>query len=204
MGSRGTGARLGFWRWRDCDQSRWQQTASAAEKPICCGPVGRSSPNYSVLPVQECGGLIDDAAEPWDLLAKVNATRARSRLVALFGDPAESGECRGYPAPVRGGDRLAALIKAAVTRDLVDRGELVARGFEGLAGPEKQNPRPVAAERGCFSHLPPTGRARTVKRRNARTGRPCCVAARQGRPPACRLNLRFALRLTGRRLPAFT
>ena len=69
---------------------------------------------------------------------------------------------------MRGGDRLAASINAAGFVVLVDRGELVARGFEGLAGPDKQNPRPVAAERGCFSSLPLPRRARGVERRNAK------------------------------------
>lgn len=202
MGSRDRAEGLHPSRWHGCAVVWWQQFGLNAGKSISCGPVASPSPNYSVLPVKGCGRLIDEAAEPWDLLTWTDGTLNCPAVAALFGDPAESGECLGYPAPVRGGDRLAALIKAAVTRDLVDRGGLVARGFEGLAGPDKQNPRPVAAERGCFSHLPPTGRARTVKRRNARTGRPCCVAARQGRPAVSRFNLRFALRLSARPLAA--
>ena len=99
----------------------------------------------------------------------------------LLNDAAKRGTCSHMetcfarlggsvrPALMRGGDRLAALINVACSRDLVDRGELVARGFNGLAGPGQAKPPPGCRRTGVlFSSLPLPQRAQGVERRNAR------------------------------------
>ncbi len=153
------------------DLSRWRGGRKSRRAP-------KVAHRHNILRGTSCGssiycgrrgrGPIDRRSETGHLLTTGSAHKH------------DSGECGGYPAPVRGGDRLAALIDAACFVVLVDRGELVARGFEGLAGPEKQNPRPVAAERGCFSKsaaAPTSPRGEAAKRKGVE---PCAATARQG------------------------